>query len=277
MAQLVTGHHSRLERFVSPSLHSWEVPDFRGEGMEEKKVLDCGWGRIAFGQTFRSHEELIEVFVDEEAGQRDLAIYVWEHHVLLGKAPDLLFVDPSLSYRLWLHDYRPPKARSRSFHIRHLMFAEEVAQINEIYEACGMVSLDDPDQVLRNQATRTFTYFVAVDAESAEIVGTITGVDHVLAFGDPDNGASFWCLAVHPGKRTRGVGRALVRHLAEHYLARGRQYLDLSVLHDNTAAIRLYRSLGFRKVPVYVVKRKNEINRPLYRGGPGVPVAATDE
>jgi ribosomal protein S18 acetylase RimI-like enzyme len=271
MTQLITGHHSRLERYVSPSLHSWEMPRLRGEGIDERAVLDCGWGRIAFGQTFRSHEELIEVFTREEAGQRDLAVYVWEHHVLLGKAPDLLFVDPSLSYRLWLHDYRPAKGRSRAFYIRHLMLAEEVAPINEIYKACDMVPLDDPDQVLRNQATRTFSYFVAVDATSGEIVGTITGIDHELAFGDPDNGASFWCLAVHPDKRTRGVGRALVRHLAEHYLARGRQYLDLSVIHSNTAAIRLYRSLGFRKVPVYVVKRKNEINRPLYQGGVEAP------
>lgn len=59
-----------------------------------------------------------------------------------------------------------------------------------------------------------------------------------------------------------------MRRLIEHYLARGREYLDLSVMHDNRKAVALYRSLGFRRVPVFVVKRKNEINRSFYTGGP---------
>ena len=36
-----------------------------------------------------------------------------------------------------------------------------------------------------------------------------------------------------------------MRVLAERYVGRGRAYLDLSVLHDNEGAIRLYRKLGF--------------------------------
>ena len=47
---------------------------------------------------------------------------------------------------------------------------------------------------------------------------------------------------------------------AERYLARGRSYLDLSVLHDNAPATALYRKLGFRPVPVLVLKRCTAVN-----------------
>ena len=48
----------------------------------------------------------------------------------------------------------------------------------------------------------------------------------------------------------------------------GRAYMDLSVTHDNAAAIRLYEKLGFRRVPVLAIKRKNAINVPLFSPPP---------
>ena len=36
-------------------------------------------------------------------------------------------------------------------------------------------------------------------------------------------------------------------------------------MHDNAAAIALYEKLGFERVPVFGVKRKNAINEPLFR------------
>jgi GNAT-family acetyltransferase (TIGR03103 family) len=44
--------------------------------------------------------------------------------------------------------------------------------------------------------------------------------------------------------------------------------LDLSVAHDNAAAIALYEKLGFRRVPVLAIKRKNAINEPLFTPPP---------
>jgi GNAT-family acetyltransferase (TIGR03103 family) len=44
--------------------------------------------------------------------------------------------------------------------------------------------------------------------------------------------------------------------------------MDLSVAHDNAAAIRLYDKLGFRRVPVLAIKRKNAINEPLFSPPP---------
>lgn len=261
------GHlDARITRLASPSLHAWARPPYLPDGVEAEACVNCGWGRVIFGQTFTDHDALIRLFAAEPPGRRDLAIYVWEHHVLLGKAPELLFVDPSVQYRLWLYQYRFPKRRAGGFYIRPLASEEDAEAQNRIYRASGMLTAD-PARVLANQRDTPISYFLAVDAERGDVLGTITAIDHVTAFGDPDNGASFWCLAVQPGRRTAGVGKTLVRHVAEHFKAKGREYLDLSVLHDNRSAIKLYHSLGFQRVPVYVVKRRNQINRPLYSGG----------
>jgi ribosomal protein S18 acetylase RimI-like enzyme len=86
---------------------------------------------------------------------------------------------------------------------------------------------------------RLLTYFVAED-ESGAVIGTVTGIDHGIAFDDPERGSSLWALAVDPQTAHGGVGEALIRWLAEHYIARGAGYMDLSVLHDNRGAIALY-------------------------------------
>jgi GNAT-family acetyltransferase (TIGR03103 family) len=75
-----------------------------------------------------------------------------------------------------------------------------------------------------------------------------------------------WCLAVDPQAAQPGIGRALVAWIADHYAARGRAFMDLSVMHDNQAVIRLYEKMGFERVPVFSLKRKNAINEPLFVG-----------
>ncbi|WP_286885579.1 GNAT family N-acetyltransferase [Aneurinibacillus sp. UBA3580] len=259
----------RLERFKTPSLHSWSenIPKIKTKGMDAEVAIDVGWGHLIFGQTFDDHHKLIDLFLEEKTGRRDLAIYVRNHHVLLSKAPNLLFVDPSVTFRLWMHNYRMPKRRHGGFTIRFMIDRRDAERVNEIYRKCGMVEADQ-DTMIKNQYTQTFNYFVAEDPGDGEIIGTITGIDHKAAFNDPENGASFWALAVDPDRRAKGIGRALVRAVAEYYLAKGRSYLDLSVLHDNKKAIALYKALGFEQVPVYVIKRKNDINEVYYTGGP---------
>ena len=43
----------------------------------------------------------------EVEGRREIGLYVAVPHVLISQAPDELFIDPSLTYRLELHRYRP--------------------------------------------------------------------------------------------------------------------------------------------------------------------------
>ena len=147
--------------------------------------------------------------------------------------------------------------------IRTMAGSQDADAVNRLYEVNRMV----PAQVgamLANLEDETFAYLLAEDPASGEVIGTVTGVDHAHAFGDPERGTSLWCLAVSPRSTVPGVGEALVRALADHYRERGRGYLDLSVLHDNEPAIGLYEKLGFVRVPAFAVKRKNPINEPLF-------------
>jgi len=116
--------------------------------------------------------------------------------------------------------------------------------------------------------SRTIVYLVAEDERTGAIIGTVTGIDHRRAFGDPEQGASLWCLAVDPQALHPKIGETLVRRLAEYFQARGALHLDLSVMHDNREAIELYHKLGFVRIPEFTVKHKNPINEKLFVGQP---------
>jgi len=244
-----------------------ETPEHLVRDMKRDVVVDCGWGRLVFAQTFDEPFDIISLLGAEEEGRRDIAMYVADPHVLISQAPDELFIDPSLTYRLELHRYRPRRNLVPGVFVRAMSELADAEEINRIYTAHGMVTAS-PELMWANQRTRTFTYLVAQDSNTGDIVGTVTGIDHTIAFDDPDNGASLWSLAVDPQSTLPGVGEALVRVLAERYIGRGRNHLDLSVIHDNDPAIRLYKKLGFRRVPVFSVKRKNPINEPLFVAEP---------
>jgi D-alanine-D-alanine ligase-like ATP-grasp enzyme/ribosomal protein S18 acetylase RimI-like enzyme len=231
---------------------SWEQtpPDLPPE-VQRDVTLECGWGRLVFGQTFASQERLEAVLRAERAGRRDICIYPRDPHVLVARAPQELFVDPSHTFRLPFSAYEPAPEVTRTARIRPVNDPDDVEGMNAVYAAARMLRAA-PDVVMANARSEAFTYLVATDAASDTVVGTVTGVDHVAAFGDPEGGTSLWCLAVDPQYPLPSVGEALVRTLVEQYAARGRSYLDLSVLHDNVRAIRLYERLGFSRVPVII-------------------------
>ena len=226
-------------------------------------AVDCGWGRLLFCQTFETAEAVSDALRSEGPDQRDIAVYVRDPHVLLAQAPQELFLDPSHTYRLDLAHYRAGKRRSGGFFIRRITSEEDAFAINRIYAARGMVQVP-PEFFWSRRDSRAITYFVAEDEASGAILGSVTGIDHAKAFGDAENGASLWCLAVDPQATHPGIGEMLVRRLAEHYKARGNAFMDLSVMHDNELAIALYEKLGFRRVPFFAIKRKNTINEKLY-------------
>ncbi|HEX2074888.1 MAG TPA: GNAT family N-acetyltransferase, partial [Geodermatophilus sp.] len=264
----LAGHRRRSADTPAFTSRSWQQPsEHQRRGMDTDVVLDMGWGRLVFGQTFSDLRGIVDALRAEETGRRDICIYPRDPHVLVGLAPDELFIDPSYTFRLDLHRYRPRHELIRDVFVRTVTSEAEMERINDIYALNGMVT-GDPAVMWANHRTRTFTYLVAEDRRTGAIVGTVTGVDHVLAFGDPEGGASLWCLAVHAQDAPPGAGEALVRVLAERYVGRGRAYLDLSVLHDNTGAIALYDKLGFVRAPAVCVKRKNPINTPLFVARP---------
>ncbi|MEP4536276.1 MAG: N-acetylglutaminylglutamine synthetase [Nitratireductor sp.] len=261
-ADKALGH--RLKRLRADSL---KPPITHGEGdhdpMREAVALDCGWGRLLFAQTFPDNESIIAALEEEGDKRRDIAFYIRDPHVVLALAPQETFLDPSHTYRLDLSTYRPSRRKPRSFFVRRLSSRDDAEAVNSIYAARGMVTVD-PDFFWAQRDSRSITYFVAEEEATGEVIGTVTGIDHQRLFGDPERGSSLWCLAVHPQSRHPGIGEMLVRRLAEHFQARGAAFLDLSVIHDNEQAIALYEKLGFRRIPIFAVKRKNSINEKLF-------------
>lgn len=235
------------------------------EEMPTRAVVDCGWGRLLFGQTFEDAEELAEAMRDEQPDRRDIAFYIRDPHIVVAAAPQELFLDPSDTYRLDLATYRQSHRKQRGFFVRRLSSLEDAEAVNSIYCKRGMVPVAS-EFFWSKRDSRAITYFVAEDEDTGEITGTVMGVDHWRAFADPEHGASLWCLAVDPQATRPGIGEALVRRLAEHFKARSASFLDLSVMHDNTQAIALYEKLGFVRVPYFAIKRKNPINERLFAG-----------
>ncbi len=268
------GHmQTRLKRMREKSLK----PPIAGaaDGEEQPKpsaMLDCGWGQLIFAQTFDSNEGIVEALRAERQDKRDIALYVRDPHILLSLAPQEIFLDPSHTYRLELPTYRPGRRPPRGYFIRRLSSESDAEAVNAIYAARHMVHVN-PDFFWSSRDSRSITCFVAEDEATGKVIGTVTGIDHRRAFNDPEHGSSLWCLAVDPQARYPGIGEMLVRRVAEHFKARGAAFLDLSVLHDNDQAIALYEKLGFKRVPVFAVKRKNPINEKLF----SAPIEGYDE
>ncbi|HET9679348.1 MAG TPA: N-acetylglutaminylglutamine synthetase [Gammaproteobacteria bacterium] len=259
------GH--RMERSHTPTLSPWQSG---AQGQVQDKlskdvILDCGWGRLLFAHTFTSNEKLASCLKQETPGERDIALYLRDPHVVLSLAPQDLFLDPSNTYRLWMFNYKPVRQRLEGLRIRRLRTRGDAEAVNRIYERRHMVPVD-PAFVWQHHMSKKLTYLVAEDSVDGRILGTVTGVDHKEAFDDPENGASLWCLAVDPHAQQPGIGQALAMQLAGHYHARSRAFMDLSVMHDNEEAIALYEKLGFQRVPVFCLKKKNPINESLFMG-----------
>lgn len=255
----------RLERQHALGLNGRAAARHR-PNMHGHAVVDCGWGRLIFAQTFNDPAEMVSTLCEEQPNRRDIALYVPDPHVAVSLAPQEVFLDPSHTFRIWLNRYRPAQLRARGFMIRLLNSREDAEAVHNLYLRRHMVP-PDADFLWENHASRLLTYLLAVDPKNDHVLGAVMGVDHKTAFGDPERGTSLWALAADPQASVPGIGQALVRQLIEHYQARARAYMDLSVMHDNTQAIRLYQKLGFERVPVFALKHKNPHNEPLFTSG----------
>ena len=260
-----TGADERPEA-ITLGLHDASPPHLV-DVMADDVVLELGWGRLIFGQTFADAEKLAEVLRGETHGRRDICIYARESHVLVALAPAELFIDPSHTYRLRFSDGDESTPSPIGITVRTLTQEADADAVNRVYVRCGMVPA--PTAVIWDNHLHAdaVDYLVAM-RDDGTVVGTVTGVDHKRLFSDPEDGSSLWTLAVDPTANVPGVGEALTRALADIFRERGRAYMDLSVAHDNVAAIALYEKLGFQRVPVLAVKRKNAINEPLFTHPP---------
>jgi GNAT-family acetyltransferase (TIGR03103 family) len=254
----------RLERGFGQSLRNWEkLGGPATKGMTPDAFVEMGWGRLVFGHTFEDNARIVETMTRYGYDSRDIAMYIIDPHVVVSLAPEKLFLDPSHTFRLWSHGYTMDHRTRNPFVIQRVSTRQEAEAINRIYSLCRMKGAD-PDFILDKRANKLRTYMIAKDLARDRVIGTVTGVDHVAAFNDPEKGASLWSLAVDPQSDFPGVGISLVRHLCEHYFTRGRAFVDISVMHNNKKAIALYEKLGCHRIPVFCIKRKNPINQDLY-------------
>ncbi len=261
-----TAFNQRLLRGQPPSYERLQARFAEGHGSElgQPKVVHCGWGRLLIGHTYPDASELAADLLNEQAGERDIALYVAAPQQVLAQAPQQLFLDPSDTLRLWFSDYRPAQCVFRGYRIRRAQNAEDWQAINCLYQMRGMLPID-PDKLTPRRLGGP-VYWLAEDEDSGMVIGSVMGLNHHKAYKDPENGSSLWCLAVDPRCTRPGVGEVLVRHLIEHFMSRGLSYLDLSVLHDNGQAKKLYAKLGFRELQTFSIKRKNGINQTLFLG-----------
>src|SRR3546814_3916743 len=72
---------------------SWGTPpEHLTDPMADDVVLEMGWGRLIFGQTFSDHAGIEAALRDERLGRRDIALYMRDPHILVSRRPQDLFV-----------------------------------------------------------------------------------------------------------------------------------------------------------------------------------------
>lgn len=226
-------------------------------------MIDLGWGRLLYAPSFESPKLIAEELQKEQDGKRDIAMYVDAPQLVLAEAPANLFLDPSLIFRRQLEPTKPGEGPAPGVTIRSLATRADIAATNRMYSMRGMVPLA-PDTVWAQRNSDAVIYLIAEDERTGNVIGSVIGVDHLIAFGDQEGGSSFWCLVVDPQTALPGVGQSLVAELITRFSERGRAFLDLSVLHTNEHAIGLYQKLGFEQTTGFVVKHKNAINERLF-------------
>ncbi len=256
-------------RFVDqpPSYHHLDTVAKQASGGHEivqQASVYCGWGRVIMGHTYSDPKDIAAELLNESPGKRDIAMYVADPHVALTSAPQQLFLDPSDTFRLDLPLRHKPKPTT-DLKVRRLERLEDAKRINELYLQRDMVPTD-PDYLWSQRDSRVLICLVAEDQVTGEIVGTVTGIDHVELFNDPSGGSSLWCLTVDPQAARPGVGEQLMGALADYFYRVKCKHLDLSVLHDNVQAKALYKKLGFRQVYTFSLKNKNAFNETLFLG-----------
>lgn len=105
-------------------------------------------------------------------------------------------------------------------------------------------------EIVQMAARREILADVALDGPGAQLLGFV-----MSRVATPE--AEILTIAVDPGQRTQGVGRALLRDHMSRLSALGVHRLFLEVEDGNVPALKLYKGFGFEKVgsrPGYYAK-----------------------
>jgi ribosomal protein S18 acetylase RimI-like enzyme len=106
-------------------------------------------------------------------------------------------------------------------------------------DVLGLLRLLSPVADIRNHDAPAY-----VAEDGGQLVGMVTLCVYRTLTGPK---AYLDHLVVAPGKRRRGIGRALVRHAIQQAAAEGASRIDLTAHREKRAGRGLYESLGFRE------------------------------
>ena len=135
----------------------------------------------------------------------------------------------------------------------------------------------EPDAVLATEATLAAALFgpdPAAEAVIAEVDGGAVGFAvyfHNFSTWTGRRGLYLEDLYVTPAARGRGVGKALLRHLAALAVARDCARFEWSVLDWNADAIAFYRSVGAVGMEDWTVQRLSGDALAALAAGPVSP------
>jgi ribosomal protein S18 acetylase RimI-like enzyme len=131
--------------------------------------------------------------------------------------------------------------------VRSATEADEVA-VTTLWRNCGLtVAHNDPHQDFRFARGKPASD-VLVIAEGSAIVGSVM-VGH-----DGHRGWMYY-VAVDPGMRRQGVGRALVQAGEEWLRERGVPKVHLMVRETNNAVVEFYARIGYDPMPRYNMQK----------------------
>lgn len=190
MKPLATAYNQRLLRGQAPSYERLQARFAEdGSALDAKPVvLHCGWGRVLVGHTFPDPVCLANELLNEQAGERDIALYVAAPQQVLAQSPQQLFLDPSDTLRLWFTDYRPATRVFRGFRIRRVQSEADWQAVNALYLARNMLPVDPTLLTARHQGGPV--YWLAEDEDSGAVIGSVMGLNHHTAFHDPETAAA---------------------------------------------------------------------------------------
>lgn len=123
-----------------------------------------------------------------------------------------------------------------------------VEAVVALWEACGLTRPWNPPRadIARARGRPNSELLLALDGE--RLLGTVM-------VGEDGHRGWVYYLAVDPGRRGRGLGRALMAAAEAWLRARGIRKLELMVRRSNSAVTGFYARLGYREEPVVVLAR----------------------
>ncbi len=227
----------------------------------ENKSLDCGWGKLLFGETYSKTEKSVADLKKERKKERNILFYPLDPQIILTQYPQDFFLNPAFTYKIDLQSFSLRRSARSTFSIRKAESVDDVNALNEVYEKMKMQPLRKNWWETKDEA---ITLYIVEDNENSEILGGVMIIDHVHAFKDAKKSVSLWSLVVSSDARYPGIGKALMKYVIQENKRKKRKRLFLSVVAGNIPAQRLYETLGFVRTPILTVKNKSPINESLF-------------